>query len=206
MFTLLAYEVIWVRELSFVFGTTVYALSSAIAAILAGLALGAFIAGRYLPKLTRLWRVFAKAHFTVAVYSLMLMLVVFPLLSYLYSPIYSQFYSNPLLFTASMFLLSFLILIVPSAMLGAAFPLAAAIYPHENTEVRAAKVYAADTLGAGLGAFIAGFVLLPNIGLAGSTFATIAINLLVGILAWNFREPGTESRQPPAEHPSVSQN
>ena len=48
--TALVYEIIWIRPLSLVFGTTTYAVSIIIAAFLSGLALGSWIAGRFSDK------------------------------------------------------------------------------------------------------------------------------------------------------------
>lgn len=41
----LAYQILWLRQLSFVFGVTAYAASTVLAAFMAGLALGSWLAG-----------------------------------------------------------------------------------------------------------------------------------------------------------------
>ena len=41
----LAYQVLWIRQLSFVFGVTAYAAGTVLAAFMAGLALGSWLAG-----------------------------------------------------------------------------------------------------------------------------------------------------------------
>ena len=43
----LVYEIAWVRRLSLVFGSTTLAISTVLAAFMAGLALGSFAIGRY---------------------------------------------------------------------------------------------------------------------------------------------------------------
>ena len=49
--TALIYEIIWIRPLSLVFGTTMYAVSTIVASFILGLALGSWIAGRFADRL-----------------------------------------------------------------------------------------------------------------------------------------------------------
>ena len=42
----LIYEVVWSRQLTLIFGTTLYGISTVLAVFMAGLALGSFILGR----------------------------------------------------------------------------------------------------------------------------------------------------------------
>ena len=49
----LAYQVLWIRELSFVFGVTAYAAGIVLAAFMAGLALGSWLAGPLLSRINR---------------------------------------------------------------------------------------------------------------------------------------------------------
>ena len=43
----LAYQILWVKLLSQMFGHTIYAISTVVATFMAGLAIGSFIFGRY---------------------------------------------------------------------------------------------------------------------------------------------------------------
>ena len=49
----LMYEVVWVRMLTRVLGSTVYATSTVLAAFMAGLALGSYLAGRWIDRSVR---------------------------------------------------------------------------------------------------------------------------------------------------------
>src|SRR5713101_1755648 len=50
----LVYQVVWLRMLGLVFGHTVYAITTVLAAFMAGLALGSFIFARLAPRLGNL--------------------------------------------------------------------------------------------------------------------------------------------------------
>ena len=64
-----------------------------------------------------------------------------------------------------------LLLCVPAAGMGATFPIASRwIVRASSTAARdAGGLYAANTLGAAAGAVLAGFVLIPALGLRGTT-------------------------------------
>ena len=57
--TALIYEIIWIRPLTLVFGTTIYAVSTIIASFILGLAVGSWLAGRYSDRLHNPLRYFA---------------------------------------------------------------------------------------------------------------------------------------------------
>src|SRR3954453_2115205 len=49
----LMYEVVWVRLLTRILGSTVYATSTALAAFMTGLAVGSFLSGRFIDRVRR---------------------------------------------------------------------------------------------------------------------------------------------------------
>lgn len=49
----LVYQQLWLRQLSLVFGVTVHAVSTVLAAFFGGLALGSFLAGRWIRRVAR---------------------------------------------------------------------------------------------------------------------------------------------------------
>ena len=58
-FSSLAYELVWTRKLSYVFGSTALAASSVLSVFMAGLGLGSWLAGRHLRRAKRPLRVYA---------------------------------------------------------------------------------------------------------------------------------------------------
>jgi len=63
----LVYQVLWLRQLSYVFGVTAYAASTVLAAFMAGLALGSWLAGPILARICRPLRAFGIAELLVGV-------------------------------------------------------------------------------------------------------------------------------------------
>jgi spermidine synthase len=61
----LAYQVLWLRQLSYVFGVTAYAASTVLAAFVAGLALGSWMAAPILARIRRPLRAFGIAELLV---------------------------------------------------------------------------------------------------------------------------------------------
>jgi len=80
-----------------------------------------------------------------------------------------------------------LLLLVPTMLMGATLPVLAgfAVRTVEQTGPRIATLYAANTLGAAAGSLAGGWWLIPDLGLRQSTFAAIALNLLVVIIAYS---------------------
>jgi spermidine synthase len=73
---------------------------------------------------------------------------------------------------------SLVVLSLPAAAMGATFPIAARWFvTHAGVAGRdAGSLYAANTVGAAMGALLAGFVLLPFLGLAGATWVAVGLN------------------------------
>ena len=70
---------------------------------------------------------------------------------------------------------SLLLLSVPAAAMGATFPVASRWFVQHACARRArrGRMYAANTIGAAVGALLAGFVLLPALGLSGATWVGV---------------------------------
>src|SRR5687768_9291447 len=63
----LIYQVLWLRRLSIIFGVTVYAASTVLAAFMAGLAIGSLLAGRVLRRRIPALQAFGIAEVLVGV-------------------------------------------------------------------------------------------------------------------------------------------
>ena len=63
----LVYQVLWLRRLSLVFGVTVYAASTVLAAFMAGLAIGSLLAGRLLRRRIPALQAFGVAEILVGI-------------------------------------------------------------------------------------------------------------------------------------------
>jgi len=98
--------------------------------------------------------------------------------------------SAPLPFAAARIVISLFLLGVPAAAMGATFPIAASWFAeqrprrHADAAADTGLLYAANTAGAALGAIAAGFWLIPSLGLRGTTWVGVALNVVAASGAW----------------------
>ena len=154
-------EVIWIRLLKLTLGNTVYASSIVVSTFMGGLALGAFIMGRYSDHVTKRLRLYAllETIITISVLSL-------PWGLRIADKSYVWFYraydpSHRQLLVVQV-IISGLILIVPSVLMGSTLPLLGRFVTslEKETGRLVGRLYAFNTLGAAVGCFLAGFVLI----------------------------------------------
>jgi spermidine synthase len=188
----LVYEVAWTRLLTLRLGHTVAAVSTVLAAFMCGLALGAWLAGsfdsrvlsapnRELAEDRRLTplRAYAALEILVAVTALLL-----PVALNASTPMLAWAYADgaaPARFAIVRVVISLALLGVPAAAMGATFPIAAA-WLASYDKGRASfsgtgSLYASNTAGAALGALAAGFWLVPTLGLRGTTWVGVGLNV-----------------------------
>ena len=168
----LVYEVAWTRLLTLYLGHGVAAASTVLAAFMGGLAIGAAVAGPASDRLDRRAAMRLYAGLEVAIAILALLVPVFLALA---TPLLRLAYADAaggVAFPVLRLLVSLVLIAVPAVAMGATFPIVARWYvPDAAAATRAAgALYAANTIGAALGALLAGFVLLPALGLRATTW------------------------------------
>ena len=187
----LLYEVVWLRLLSLAMGHTAAAVSTVLAVFMGGLALGAGVAGRAGPRLTsaRALRVYAGLEIVVAACALALPVGVRlaqPLLAWAYAG------TTGMAFEATRIGLSIFALLIPAAAMGATYPIAVTCLTEPGFGIRgsgfegraAGLLYAGNTIGAAFGAAVTGFLLLPWLGLFGTTLVGVALNATAALGAF----------------------
>jgi spermidine synthase len=80
------------------------------------------------------------------------------------------------------FLLVFAVMLVPTILMGLAFPLATRAYASATAGISRSvgSLYAANTVGSILGSFLGGFVLIPLLGLQRTILVAVVVNVIVG--------------------------
>ena len=182
----LIYEVTWTRTLTLQIGHNVAATSTVLAAFMGGLAGGSALAGRFggtLSPVTAL-RAYAVLEIIIAGFALLLPLALWSL-----KPLLVALYGNGdsgLIFPLFRVVSSLLLLSLPATAMGATFPIASRWFVRSVADAAAdaGRLYAANTIGAAGGALFAGFVLLPALGLRGTTWVAVAFNLTAALVAW----------------------
>ncbi len=180
----LIYQISWTKSLSYVFGTSMYAIGTVLACFMAGLALGSFVFGRRADKSSNPVRLFAYVEISLGLFALFL-IPVFTFLPQPYAALHNVFKGQVMNFM--LFALSFQILIIPASLIGGTFPIMNRIYAHRIKTIGedVGVVYSVDTVFAALGAISAGFILLPLIGISKTVAIAAAINILAGLYLYN---------------------
>ena len=204
----LIYQTAWTRAFAFVFGTSELAIATVLAAYMGGLAAGAAVAARLAPRIRRPVLAYGLLELGIALAALAVPLGI-SLAQSLYQALFSASGQPPGeggLTTALFYLVcSFAILLVPTGLMGATLPLLARHAVRSDAEVgsRIGLLYAINTVGAVTGTILAGFVLLPNIGLGNTVWIAVAGNALVfGIAALLARRVPAREHGPPAPRTS----
>ena len=183
-FVSLGYEVIWARLLVFFVGNSTYAFSAMLSTFLLGLALGSFVAGKLVDRHGDPVGAFAVMEILIGLSAVTGLLVLRGTLE-AEGPwvMGEQAAAGWLGDVGKMFEASFAVMFVPTLLMGATFPLAGKAYVRSVREVGQdiGAVYSVNTLGAILGAFVAGFALLSWLGIQGAIVFLAAINALVGL-------------------------
>ena len=182
----LMYEVVWTRKLTLLFGGTTYAITTTVAAFMAGLGLGSYIAGRIAHRLSATGRAYGVLQLAVGVTALAV-----PLLLRTVEPLYRAIYSPGAgvgLLTTVRFAGGMLVLMLPTTLMGATLPVLVRYVTSRGRQVgqSVGVLYGINTLGAVGGTLAAGFILLPNVGMNATTYVAAGLNFAVGAAAFIF--------------------
>ncbi len=193
----LVYQVMWLRLLALTFGVTVYAASTVLAGFMAGLAVGSFAAGRLAARLTRPLAAFGVAEVLVGLTALASPLVL-EALTRLWVAVHPSLPHSLAAITIIRFLCAFAVLIVPTSLMGATLPLVikSAVAQEPRIGARIGILYAINTTGAIVGALVAGFYFISEIGVHQSFRIAAVTNAAIGLaaLAASFALPRTTAQ------------
>lgn len=173
-------EVTWTRALVQIFGNSTYAFTTMLACFLIGLALGAALCGRFIDRAAHPLFVFAMLQVAVAAWSA----AATPLIEYLpdvFLQAFARWGGDFKTQTTVQFVVCCLLMLPATLALGAIFPTVTKIFSKESDGAgRSVGVpYAANTIGTVFGSLLAGFVLLPQLGIEVSILIGVLLNLAV---------------------------
>jgi spermidine synthase len=193
----LVFQVAWVRSLIYVFGSSVYAISTVFTVFMSGLALGSLIFGRHADKTENSVLLFAELQLGTGAFGVFT-IILLDLLPHFYLPLYTSI-ARPFIINWIEFLLAFIVLIIPTSLIGGMFPVLSKITTGEIREVggKISIVYTADTIGAGFGSLASGFLLIPLIGINATIVVASITNIVIGSLIYYtelLRQPGRRKR------------
>lgn len=177
--TALVYQILWVRVLSLTVGSTVTAISLVISAFMAGLALGSAWIGRRIDRSDRPLRVYAWLELWIGVCGVLVPLACRAIATA------SATGSGLVGWDGFPMVASFLTLLVPTTLMGGTLPVLSR-FVAAMSRTRGGAIgwlYAINTLGAILGTFATGFVLIRVLGITRTSLMAAALNGLIFLLA-----------------------
>jgi spermidine synthase len=181
-FATMAYEVLWTRVLVFGLTSTVYAFTLILATFLLGLALGSrlFVAVERRPRPL----VFLAATHVLAGTSALLLTPVAAQAAGLVERVTRGFGYTGEAFLAATALAAALVVLLPATLMGLIFPLGLRLLVDDlaRSGRRVGTAYLANTAGSVLGSLLAGFVLVPVLGLKGTLLCLAAVQFALGVV------------------------
>jgi spermidine synthase len=199
----LIYEIVWSKQLTYLLGSSLQSVAMVTAAFLGGLALGARLLGTPLARGRDPALRYAQLELAVALAGVALL----PLLRSLDAPVgqlYRALGGESAAFAGARLVLLFGLLVPPAALMGATLPVLVARCERGAIGAGLAWLYAVNTLGAVAGSLLAGFLLMPRLGLGGATVVAAALNLFASLTAFVFAARDAGGRAPvPAPVPTA---
>ena len=177
----LVYELLWVRRLNLVFGSTTYSITTVLAAFMAGLGLGSYLVGRRVRAGRRGARTYAYLELGLAAYALCSL----PLLGaveWIFVAAQGALGLGQGAGVLLKFAMAFPVLALPAALMGGTLPaLARAVVRSRATlHRRMGRLYGINTVGAAVGTLLTGLVLIEHLGLWRSVILAALLNACVG--------------------------
>ncbi|MBC7174378.1 MAG: hypothetical protein H5U40_18170, partial [Polyangiaceae bacterium] len=190
----LIFQSLWTRELHHVFGSSSAAMATVLTAFMGGLGLGAYVFGRVADRIPHPIITYGVAELLVGAWALVLPLLVSPegFLAGVNAFLRNEMGAGSTGFMIARFACVVPLLLVPTTLMGASLPLLSRHFVRRGASRRdvssvVGTLYAVNTFGAVLGVGASGFVLMPTVGLAKTTFVAVAMNVGLGLMIFAFR-------------------
>ena len=182
--TALIYEVVWSKYLTLMFGSTVRAQTMVLAVYMGGLALGNRLVGRKADAARQPLALYGYLEIFVGLYGF-LFFAVYGGADWLFIKLGASVVGRPGILLLLKAVLSVAMLLLPTVLMGGTLPLLAAWLERNTADAgrASARFYAVNSLGAVAGAWLAGFLLIRQLGMVASLQAAATVNVLVGLAA-----------------------
>ena len=182
----LIYESIWSHYLKLFLGHAAYAQSLVLVVFIGGMAIGAWLAGRYSDRIANPLAAYAIAELLVGACGIGFHHVFVAATDWAYETLLPSTCSAERLCLSS-WLLAALLILPQSILLGTTFPLmtTGVIRAHRQPPGKCiAVLYFLNSLGAVFGVLISTFVLIPRSGLPGTTITAGVVNVLLALMIY----------------------
>ena len=178
----LVYELVWVRDLYDVFGSTIHSVTTVVAAYMGGLGLGAWLLGRRADRHARPAALYGMLEIAIGLFALASPWVLRGVEA-AYLGVARTLEPGLWASTAIKFAFAFVALLVPTFLMGGTLPVLIRAFARDRSEAlrgELALFYGLNTAGGVLGCLAAGYLLIELIGLRASLLGTGVVNLALG--------------------------
>lgn len=178
----LVYEIAWIRQSAFAFGSSALALSTVLAVFFLGLGLGSWLFGRIgaAVRWPLLWCAGLELLLAANGYASP---ALFDWAETLFGHLYRSYEPGSVALLALRGGLVALLLLPPTLLMGGTLPLFCrqAIHDPARISTHLSWLYGINTLGATVGCGVAGFLLLPTLGLKATLHVAAGLNVVAGL-------------------------
>lgn len=183
-FSALIYQILWMKQLGLLFGNTSHAAGVTLAAFFAGLAVGSWFWGRRSNQGRNPMRIYAGLELGIAITAL-LYFVVIKGYHFIYPEVFESVHSGAWLLLIK-FLLALVLIFPPAFCMGGTIPVVGQYVIRNASRFgsTSALLYGINTLGATLGALLAGFFLPLWFGFQATCFIAMGITLILAVMAF----------------------
>jgi len=181
----LIYEVLWSRYLGLLVGHSAYAQVIVLVVFLGGMGAGALVAGAWSRRLADPLKWYARIEIVIGIVGFAFDPAYRWLMGTVFERLLPAMSSGPASLITTWAIAS-LVILPQALLLGATFPLMSAGVLRRAADRPGrllAMLYGANSAGAAIGAMVAGFVLVPRLGLPGAVLTAAVLNLAAGLIA-----------------------
>jgi len=195
----LVYQVLWMKELSLLFGSTAQATATTLTAFFLGLAVGGWTWGRIAPRLRRPLRAYGMLELGIAG-CVLFYFVLFDLYGLVYPVLAQEIGHRREVLLIVKFLLGIIVLFPASFLMGGTLPVLGQhmVRTPETLGLGGSALYTVNTLGAALGAYLAGFHLPPLLGFDLTYLLAAGVNGLLAAIVLAASRRAAPTRLEPA--------
>ncbi len=183
-FSALIYQILWMKQLGLLFGNTSHAAGVTLAAFFAGLAVGSWFWGKRSNQGRNPMRIYAGLELGIAITAL-LYFVVIKGYHFIYPEVFESVHSGAWLLLIK-FILALVLIFPPAFCMGGTIPVVGQYVIRNASRFgsTSALLYGINTLGATLGALLAGFFLPLWFGFQATCFIAMGITLILAVMAF----------------------
>jgi len=182
-FCAMSYEVIWTKLLALIVGPTTYSFTIVLVTFIAGLALGSMLFGWFADRVKRPIMLLVSTQIAAAILALGLSQILGNS-QFFFAKLLYHFQNRFALLNIAKGLILFAFMLLPTLCLGATFPLVSKLLTKSLSKVGRSIgfAYSINTIGAVLGSFCAGFVLIPLLGKENGLSLVVGLQILVSLV------------------------